>query len=107
MRQAAQAIVDFTAGASLETYRRDRMLRRAVERELEIIGEAARRLSEAFRDAHPEIPWGQIVGLRNLIAHGYDRVDDERVWRLAIEEVPVLVGQLRALVPPAPAEPDA
>ena len=102
--QAVQAITAFTTGVPLEDYRSSPMLRRAVERELEVVGEAARRLSDAFRTSHPEVRWRRIISLRNLIAHSYDAVDDERVWRLAVQDVPQLVDQLRALLPPEPAD---
>jgi len=73
---------------------------------LEIIGEAARRLSDEFRAAHPGIPWRKVIGLRNVLAHRYDEVDDVEVWRLAREEIPPLVQQLEAVLPPAPPDPE-
>jgi uncharacterized protein with HEPN domain len=99
MLQAAEAVVEFTREVSLEEFRAKRIVLRAVERELEIIGEAARRLSEAGRAARPEVPWRQIIALRNFLSHVYDAVDEERIWRLTREEVPALIEQLRALVP--------
>lgn len=73
---------------------------------MEIIGEAARRLSDEFRAAHPGIPWRKVIGLRNVLAHRYDEVDDVEVWRLAREEIPPLVQQLEAVLPPAPPDPE-
>ena len=64
MLDAARAVESFVAGRSLQTYLGDRLLRGGVERHLEIIGEAARRVSPAFKAVHPEIPWPSIVGLR-------------------------------------------
>ena len=100
MLDSAKAVQEFTRGVSLEQYRINRLLRRGVEREMEILGEAAHRLTEELRSEHPEIPWRRIIGPRNLIAHGYDAVDDERVWRIATEDAPSLVTQLEGLVPP-------
>ena len=97
--QSARAVQDFTRGASLDHYLQTRLLRRGVERELEIIGEAARRLSDTFREGHPEIPWRQVIGLRNFLSHVYDAVEDERVWRIATEDVPTLLAQIQQLVP--------
>jgi uncharacterized protein with HEPN domain len=99
MVQSARSIQEFTDGVSLDHYRQTRLLRRGVERELEIIGEAARRLSAPFRDRHPEIPWRQVIGLRNFISHGYDAVDDERVWRIATHDILSLAEQLETLIP--------
>jgi len=82
------------------------VLRYAVERQLTVIGEAARRVSPAYRRAHPEIPWQGIIGQRNVIAHEYGEVLVERVWRAAKERVPELAAILDRLVPPAPAAED-
>jgi len=69
MLDSAKTIEDFVAGVSVSQYVQDRKLQLAVERAIEIIGEAARRVSEAFRDAHPEIPWKSIISQRNVLAH--------------------------------------
>ena len=62
-------IAEFTNGLAAETFAADLLRRRAIERELEILGEAAKRLSAEFRDAHPDIPWARIIALRNVLAH--------------------------------------
>jgi uncharacterized protein with HEPN domain len=72
-----------------------------VERNLEIIGEAARRISESFRAQHPEIPWRQIVGLRNILSHDYGSVDDGRVFAVAQSRIPELITQLKRLLLPS------
>lgn len=77
----------------------ERMRQLALERALEIIGEAARRVSEPFRDAHPEIPWKYIIGNRNVIAHNYDEIVLEVLWTTATRDVPKLVVALLALLP--------
>jgi uncharacterized protein with HEPN domain len=64
------------------------MLRGAVERHIEIIGEAAARVSRAFRAAHPDIPWRRIIAQRNILAHEYGEIDDALVWRVAIARLP-------------------
>lgn len=102
--RAAEAVADDTAGISLETYLEVRQIRSAVERELEIIGEAARRLSKSFRRAHPEIPWASIIAQRNVLAHQYDKVDHARIWTVASERLPELVATLRPLLPAPPGE---
>jgi uncharacterized protein with HEPN domain len=64
---------EFTANLSREAYIESVLIQSAVERQLEIIGEAARRVSEAFQQKHPEIPWRSIIGQRNVLAHQYGR----------------------------------
>lgn len=74
----------------------DVILRRAAERLLEIIGEAAHALTPATTDRHPDVPWRDIGRLRVVLAHHYHRVDPDQVWTIAIHHVPVLVGALGA-----------
>lgn len=106
MIQAARAIVEFTENVSLEKFLavgRDReMTRLAVERGLEILGEAARRVSSQFRDRHPEIPWKEIIGLRNVLSHQYDIVNYQEIYGMVREQIPELITQLEPLVPPPP-----
>jgi uncharacterized protein with HEPN domain len=80
MVQAAREIAQFVAGRQVADLEADRMLRLAIERDLEIIGEAAARVSQEFRDAHPEIPLRRIVGLRNVIAHEYGDIMVDQLW---------------------------
>ena len=57
---------------------------------LQIIGEAARRVSEHLRHQHPEVPWGEIIALRNRLVHGYDTVDLDRLWEILTGDLPGL-----------------
>ena len=106
MSEAARALVEFTENLTLEAFLaagRDREITRlAVERELEILGEAARRVSSHFQDEHPEIPWKEIVGLRNVISHEYDRINYTEIFRIVRERIPELIVLLEPLVPPPP-----
>jgi len=102
MLEAAKQVASFAAGRSLEEYRASALLRSAIERQLEIIGEGARRISQAFQSAHPEIPWRAIVGQRNILAHDYGEIDDARVWGVAAEDIPRLIAQLEPLIPALP-----
>lgn len=74
-----------------------RVLALALVRLLEIIGEAAARVSSEFRARHPEIPWPQIVSLRNRLIHGYDAVDLDIVWQILTTDLPSLIEVLRAI----------
>jgi uncharacterized protein with HEPN domain len=102
MLQAARGIVASVRDLTLDRYAADENLRLAVERRIEIIGEAARRVSEELKRAHPEIPWQRIVGQRNVLIHEYDEIDDERIWNLAIRDIPHLIAALEPLLPPPP-----
>jgi uncharacterized protein with HEPN domain len=77
----------------------DPMRRMAVERGLELLGEAARRVSASFRESHPEIPWRSLIGLRNVLAHDYGEIRHDRLWEIATRDAPALVRQLEPLVP--------
>lgn len=99
MLTAGKAVLAFIAGKTFADYQRDLLLRSAVERQIEIIGEAARRVSKAKRDAMPAIQWRGITAQRHVLAHEYGEIQDERIWRVATVHVPALIGQLRSLVP--------
>ena len=75
----------------------DRMLLFAVVRAIEVVGEAASKLSEEFRAAHPGIPWRAIVGMRNRLIHAYFDIDTETVWETTTQELPPILNQLREL----------
>src|SRR3989339_1050941 len=75
-----------------------RLLNLALVRLLEIIGEAATRVSQEFRNGHPEIPWRSIVSLRNRLIHGYDEVDFGIMWTIINDDLPSLVGSLEILL---------
>ncbi len=88
---ACQNITLFTSDLNLEEYRADIRTRAACERMFEIIGEALRRLRTEFPDLYSQIPDGdQIIAFRNIIAHGYDIIDDDLVWSVIKNEVPPL-----------------
>jgi uncharacterized protein with HEPN domain len=106
MPDAATAVQEFMASRSFSDYMADRMLRGAVERHLEIIGEAANRVSPGFRASHPEIPWQRIVAQRNVLAHEYGDIDHALVWRVATLHIPELIQQLQKLLPPVPPQPN-
>jgi uncharacterized protein with HEPN domain len=78
------------------------MLRAAVERSIEIIGEAARRVSREFQEQHPDIPWQKIIAQRHVLAHEYGEIKHERMWRVATVHIPALILQLKTLVPDRP-----
>ncbi len=93
-------IAQHVAGRSRREFLDDDSFRSAVERQVEIIGEAARGVSDAFRRAHPEVPRRPIIARRHVLAHEYGEVQPEPVWRVATVHVPALATQSRARVPP-------
>src|SRR5688572_24098913 len=93
MLDAARTIQNFTSGVSLDDYLVDRKLQLAVERLIEIIGEAARLVSEELKAEHSEIPWKQIIAQRNVLAHDYGEIMQDRIWRVATTRIPELVTQ--------------
>ena len=91
---------------SFEQFQADRRTYRAVEREFEIMGEAARNLSESFRAAHPEIPWKSIIGQRNVLAHEYGHIRYDLLWQAITGHLPALIAQIERLLPPPPPDPE-
>ncbi|MCX7030544.1 MAG: DUF86 domain-containing protein [Spirochaetes bacterium] len=97
MLDAARTIREFTSGTTFRDFEKDRKLQLAIERLLEILGEAARRVSEEFQKEHSEIPWRKIIGQRNVLAHEYGEIKLERIWVLVTENVVDLQRILEAL----------
>jgi len=95
LKLACSEIEGFTKGQSLEDYVEDRLLQLGLEREFEIIGEALKRLEKIDGDnLERHIPeYRRIIGFRNIIAHGYDVIDDATLWDLATNRVPELLEQ--------------
>ena len=98
-RNAAEAIARFTRDKTFEAFLADDLLRAAVERQFEIIGEALRQLSQvapALAAQIPDLRW--IVAFRNILVHGYTAINYENVWRVVRMELPGLRGALTALL---------
>lgn len=95
---AAQEILNFTAGMDYEALAADRRTQAAVLYEILIIGEAANRLSPKFRSQHSSIPWKDIIGMRNILAHQYDKVDTEVVWDVVHQDIPELLSLIQSLL---------
>jgi uncharacterized protein with HEPN domain len=102
MLTAARAVEAFVRGRTADDYLADLMLRSAVERQIEIIGEAARHVSATLQSAHAEIPWRPIQAQRHVLAHEYGEIKHERIWRVAAVHIPELICQLEPLVPSPP-----
>jgi uncharacterized protein with HEPN domain len=102
MLEHARGVMRAVQDRSVAEYLADEDLRLAIERRIEIIGEAAKRLSTRFQDAHPEIPWRKIIAQRNVLAHEYGEVQAEIIWQVATGSIPDLIAALEPLIPPLP-----
>jgi uncharacterized protein with HEPN domain len=101
IRDAIDRIEAFTSGG-LEGFVRDLMVQDAVIRNLEVIGEATKGLSEEIRSANPDVPWKQIAGMRDVLIHHYFGVKLETVWQVVIEHLPPLCKRVEELIDQEP-----
>ena len=97
---AARDAVSFIQEVSAEEFRASRLHQHAVMKALETIGEAAGKISEPTRAAHPDIPWRDITGMRHRLAHDYFEISLDKVWEAVHNDLPPLIAKLEPLVPP-------
>jgi uncharacterized protein with HEPN domain len=100
MLEYAREAATLVQGKEREDLDENRVLTLALVRLLEIIGEAAWRVPDEVRSASPAVPWGEIIGLRNRLIHGYDSVDLDILWQILQHDVPSLITELERIVPP-------
>lgn len=96
--ESAISVISFVEGSSPGRMRDDRLFRSAVERELFLIGEAAKALPADWRARHPEIDWRGMSRLRDLLAHAYFHVDPDMLWEIASSKIPQDIEKLRAVM---------
>jgi uncharacterized protein with HEPN domain len=100
IRQAVELIRSFTASRTFGDYTGDAMLRSAVERQFEIIGEALHRLDKSDAATAARISdKSRIIAFRNILIHGYNKVDDQVVWNIVEQNLPTLHAEVLALLP--------
>jgi uncharacterized protein with HEPN domain len=102
MLEIARRAVEKVLGKTRNDFDKDENLRLALAYLLQTIGEAARRVSQAFQSAHPAIPWKAIIGMRHKVVHDYLNVDEDVVWRTATQELGPLIAALEKIAPPDP-----
>ncbi|MBM7624931.1 DUF86 domain-containing protein [Sporohalobacter salinus] len=90
-------IKEFTKGMDLENFLKNEMAQSAVIRKLEIVGEAANKVSKDLRNEYDNIPWGEIIGTRNKLIHDYSGVDIILVWNIVNQELDILEENLRKI----------
>jgi len=95
--QAAAAIARFVTGLDEDRFVGDDLVRSAVLHKLTVIGEAAARVSGDLMQSHPEVPWADIVGFRNIAVHAYFSVDWRLVWNAATSDAPALKREIEAI----------
>jgi uncharacterized protein with HEPN domain len=98
MLEAAGEAVLFARKRTRKDLDNDRMLTLSIVKSVELIGEAATRISKEGRDTHPEIPWTDIVAMRNRLIHVYFDIDLDRVWDTVTDDLPPLISALKKMV---------
>ncbi|MCK4914158.1 MAG: DUF86 domain-containing protein [Planctomycetes bacterium] len=97
--QAAEEIENFVSGIKFETYQTTPVIKRAVERDFEIIGEALNRIKNTDNELMEKISeHHRIIGFRNILIHGYDIVDEAIVWQAVTNHLPILTGEIKAIL---------
>ena len=100
INEAAHAIKKFIAGRTFDDYASEDLLRSAVERKFEIMGEALNRIKRESPEALADIRHNrEIISFRNILAHGYDAIDDRIVWSIIDEDLDQLIDDVRLLLP--------
>jgi len=100
MLLAAKKVRSFTENVNWEQFNSDELRQDAVMRQIQIIGEAARKVSEQYKQQHSEIPWEGIIGMRHRLVHEYFRIIPKRVWDVVEKDIPELIRLIEPLVPP-------
>lgn len=98
--EASKIAFSYVSDKTKEEFFNDIQCQDAVIRRLEIIGEAARRISEETHDKFPELPWSDMIGMRNVMIHEYDDVDLLIVWTTLQNDIPPLIAELEKIIPP-------
>lgn len=96
--EALESIFEYTSGKSFEEFSKTKMMRDAVYRNFEIIGEAANRLSPEFIEKNSFVNWHKVIGLRNRIIHAYFDIDDDIIWTIIQNDLPKLKNQVMEIL---------
>ncbi len=94
LQEAAQKAIDFSQGSTRQSLDDDELLRLALTKLIEIVGEAAKQVTEATRQAHPSVPWSAAARMRDRLIHHYFDIDLDVLWATVTEDLPRLLGEL-------------
>lgn len=97
MLESIERIESYTEDVDERAFKRSPLIQDAVIRHLEVVGEAATRVSDDAQDRYDDIPWRDITGMRNKLIHGYFGVDVDVVWETVVEDLPPLKAQLERI----------
>lgn len=96
--EAIDNILEFVEGKSFEAYKKDKILRFAIIKNLEIVGEAAYLMTKDFKAANSSIEWADIIGMRHILVHGYYQIKDEIIWATIETDLQPLKGNIEKLL---------
>lgn len=98
IRDSINKIYEYTESISEEVFKSKSIYQDSVIRQIEIIGEAASKLSNSFKEKHPDIPWKNIIGMRNKLIHDYFGIDINAVWKTVTSDIPVLKKEIKLII---------
>ena len=96
MVESINNIFSFMENKTVQDLKKDKMLFYAVVKNIEIIGEAAYKLTFGFVDSHPQTPWKQIIRMRHVLVHGYFQIEPQQLYNVYTEDLPMLLPQLES-----------
>ena len=98
MADALSTAIRFTERRSLEELDKDAMLSFSLRYAVQIVGEAANKMSQEMREQHPQFPWSDIIGMRHRLVHGYIDIEPDILWKTVTEDAPLLLAQVTAIL---------
>jgi uncharacterized protein with HEPN domain len=96
--ESANDVIEFTKDIGYNEFINNKMIRYAVIRALEIIGEASRYINNDFREKYPNVPWKEMVGLRNILIHKYFGIDYILLWKIVKEDIPKIKKEVERVL---------